>query len=411
MKISPVAFRLTAIVTAIVLVTSAPALAASKPSAPRSPSATAGDTNVTLRWTKPSTSGGKAIDHYAVQQYYSSAWHTVKTTGSTARSWVHTGLTNGLQYTYRIKAHNRIGWSPASTTVLATPRTTPTAPRFVSLAVGDSSATLKWQAPSSSGGASIDNYFVEWSTDGATFGVGISVTELEAVVTGLTPGTRYWFRVRAHNAAGYGTSTGVGHLDALTVPGDPGLVGINTSEEPEQGSLFLNWGWSAGPGAPLDRFQVQYSTEEDFDSDYLWYGPSTETTEVKLSDLEIGTQYWVRVRAINEIGWSAWAIGGPFVPPPGTPSVPLSLTAVPTMSGGGAAWVAPASDGGAPIDRYELEIRPNGLGTSQDLVTSNTSRLFAANEGESYLIRVRACHIAWTCGPWTNATPFYKPYS
>ncbi|MDA9787007.1 fibronectin type III domain-containing protein [Pontimonas sp.] len=86
----------------------------------------------------------------------------------------------------------------------------PTAPLQVtglSVTAGDTKLTLSWTAPGS-GGSAITDYVVEQSIDGgstwSTLSDGTS-TATSFVVTGLTNGSSYSFRVSATNAIGTGT--------------------------------------------------------------------------------------------------------------------------------------------------------------------------------------------------------------
>jgi SpoIID/LytB domain protein len=92
----------------------------SKPTVPRSLTATAGDGKVTLRWAAPASDGGGGITSYTITA--SPAIPVVTVSGS-ARSAVITGLTNDTTYVFSVVAHNSAGASPAATT----PPTTPSA--------------------------------------------------------------------------------------------------------------------------------------------------------------------------------------------------------------------------------------------------------------------------------------------
>jgi hypothetical protein len=83
--------------------------------------------------------------------------------------------------------------------------TAPSSPTGVSATVVVSGVALTWTAPSN-GGSAITDYVIESSTNGTTwiiFNDGTS-TQTTALVTGLTDGTSYMFRVSASNAAGAG---------------------------------------------------------------------------------------------------------------------------------------------------------------------------------------------------------------
>lgn len=89
--------------------------------------ATPGDGSVKVGWKAPASTGGKAITAYRVQQRKGSTWRQVATTNGSGRSARITGLANGSAVTFRVVAVNRDGAGTPSSTVTATPRTTPSA--------------------------------------------------------------------------------------------------------------------------------------------------------------------------------------------------------------------------------------------------------------------------------------------
>jgi hypothetical protein len=208
------------------------------PDAPTGVSATAGNAQATVSWTAPTNNGGSAITGYVVDTYQGTA--LVKSTAfpTTATSQVVGALTNGTAYTFRVRAVNAIGQSVLSgasaavTPVASTPVTAPGAPTNVTATAGDTAATVNWTAPTNTGGAAITEYRVQVRNSANTVlrtVQGIPGTASSTVVTGLTNGTAYNFRVRALNS---GTTT-LGTLSAAsnsvtpqattttTVPGAP----------------------------------------------------------------------------------------------------------------------------------------------------------------------------------------------
>lgn len=90
--------------------------AAVAPSSITDLSVTAGDAQVTLNWTAPSN-GGSAITGYDYR-VDGGSWIS---TGSTATSKVVTGLTNGVEYDFEVRAVNAIGAALTSNVATATP--------------------------------------------------------------------------------------------------------------------------------------------------------------------------------------------------------------------------------------------------------------------------------------------------
>ncbi|MGO9180446.1 MAG: Ig-like domain repeat protein [Candidatus Limnocylindrales bacterium] len=100
------------------------------PGAPTGLAATAGNAQVSLSWTAPSSNGGAAITGFVVTPYVGTTVQTTQTFTSTATTEIATGLTNGTIYTFKVAAINAVGTGPNSaasnsvTPVKATSKTT-----------------------------------------------------------------------------------------------------------------------------------------------------------------------------------------------------------------------------------------------------------------------------------------------
>lgn len=172
------------------------------PGAPTGVTGAAGNAQVTVSWTAPSSVGTSAITSYLARATQDTTKSCTWTTG--ALSCVITGLTNGTAYTFVVRAANAAGngsFSAASAAV--TPATPPGAPTAVTAAqVGTSaSVNVSWTAPASNGGSAITGYLARAVQDTAKTCV---TTSLSCNVAGLSNGGSYTFVVRASNAAGNG---------------------------------------------------------------------------------------------------------------------------------------------------------------------------------------------------------------
>jgi hypothetical protein len=168
---------------------------------------------VRLSWRAPGSNGGSPVTDYAIQRSRNgTTWTTIRDGVSTARAFTVSGLTNGTTYRFRVAARNALGFGPWSATVAATPRWKPTAPRALTKAVAPAQGVrsgqvkLTWSAPRSTNGARIRDYVVQRSVNGrkwTTVRDGVSAKR-SVVVSRLTNGKQYRFRVAAKNAVGAG---------------------------------------------------------------------------------------------------------------------------------------------------------------------------------------------------------------
>lgn len=182
---------------------------AGRPTAPAGVTATAGNTTADVSWTA-ANGNGSAITGYTVT---SSPDGMVCTTTGAAACTVK-DLTNGTSYTFTVTATNGLGTgaaSAASAAVVPTgpAATAPDAPADApTVTAGHESATVSWVAPAVDGGHPVSGYDLEVSTDGTTW-TSVSGTyntdpSTTQVVSELTDGTIYLFRVAAINSVGVG---------------------------------------------------------------------------------------------------------------------------------------------------------------------------------------------------------------
>ena len=112
------------------------------PSAPQNLTATAGNKQVVLSWTAPSSPGSSPITDYIVEYSTDNSTWTVFNDGtSTNTTATVTGLTNGTLYYFRVAAVNTVGTGKESNTATATPFNA--APVFSAISNNSPSGTPK----------------------------------------------------------------------------------------------------------------------------------------------------------------------------------------------------------------------------------------------------------------------------
>jgi hypothetical protein len=181
------------------------------PNAPTGLAATPSNAQVALSWVAPVDNGGTPITDYIVEYKLATeptTWTTFSDGVSTTTSTIVTGLVNLSNYNFRVSTVNAIGTGAPSTVVSATPTfSVSSAPQSLSASNALSGRSyLSWSAPLTNGGTPITDYIVEYKlatepTTWTTFSDGVSTTT-SAMVTGLTNGLSYNFRVSAVNSIG-----------------------------------------------------------------------------------------------------------------------------------------------------------------------------------------------------------------
>ena len=168
---------------------------------------------------------------------------------------------------------------------------------------------LSWTAPTSTGGAAVSDYLVEYSADGSswtTFADGAS-TATTASVSGLDDATAYTFRVSAINAAGTGDSSSTAAGTTATIPGL--VVVSDVSQTQNVGELQVCWWYPGWPnyndgGTAVTHYLVEHSTDSTnwtvADSSVTpgYYSNTCKT----FTGLTSGATYWFRATAVNGVG-------------------------------------------------------------------------------------------------------------
>ncbi len=368
---------------------------AGKPGAPTNVTGTAGDGQVTVSWTAPSSNGdpitGYDVEYSTDGTTWSSAWSSALT--STATSAVVSSLTNGQAYHFRVAAINGVGTGTATTAgSTVTPASVPGAPTSVSATRGDSQATLSWTAPADNGGSAVTSYAVRVSTDGGTSWTALGPAPgSPALIGGLTNGQAYVFDVAATNSAGTGAfSAASNSVTPATTPGAPTQVAGTTGD----GQISVGWtAPSSNGGAAVTGYDVEWSS----DSGKTWSAPlasaqSSTSTVALVTGLANGTPYVFRVAAINGVGTGSFSVTSPAVTPAGTPATPSDIGASAGDQSVSVSWTAP-SDGGSPITSYDVRYSTDGgtTWTSAGVAyTSSPAVVSGLANGTSYVFDVAA---------------------
>ena len=361
------------------------------PGAPAITGAVAGNQQVSLTWSAPGSDGGSSITGYVITPYISGvAQSPVASPGSGTTKTV-TGLTNGTTYTFKVAATNAVGTgaqSAASSAVTpAATATVPGMPTFKSYGRGDQSVTMSWNAPFSDGGSPITGYVITPYIGGtAQTPIDVAGTGTNYVVTGLTNGTSYTFRLAARNAIGVGASTVTPF--AVTPAGVPVAPSID-SVVAGDAQATLTWTAVGGNGSTISGYVITPYKDNVAQTTITSTGTGTSKTVTGLIN---GASYTFTVSGKNGVGTGAASAKSSPVTPIGGPPAPVIASAVRGDQQVTLTWTAPANGGGSPITGYS--ITPSIAGVAQSPIASSgtgTSKVITGlTNGTAYTFQVAA---------------------
>ena len=339
------------------------------PAAPAGLSATAGDGQVTLSWTNP---GDNTITKYQYRRKTGDGaygnWTDIGGSSWTTTTHTVTGLGNGTQYGFQLRAVNAIDEGPASTKnatpVWGAPANLSATP-FIDPDTDESQVILSWTDP---GDSTIAKYQV--STDGGeTFDniSGSSATTTSYAVTGLTNGTTYTLALRAANADASVVGT------AATATARP-LWPAPTNLKAAPGNEKVELTWDGNSAIAHYRVHTQSSGATLTPSDVESSGSGTTTATVE--NLFNGTEYTFTVQAVDTSVSPAVITGLPS----STTATPKPVPATPDLSAAAGSqqvtltWTDP-DDSSITKYRYRQKVGAATFGDWIDIAGSNADTI------------------------------------
>lgn len=277
------------------------------PTAPSNLSATSASmTQINLSWVD--NSGNES--GFAIERSIDGVnWQSLGSVSANATTHADVGLACGTSYSYRVRAAGN-GGTFSSYTNTASATTSPcikptTAPILVSLPnnsyTNNSAPNLSWNPVNNPSVV----YEVQIDTTN-TFAAPLSFTQTTggttvAVAPALANG-RYFWRVRARNAAGTGLWSLIWNFTVDTLPpAVPTLIAPVNGLTTTVSKPTMSWG--AVTGANL--YRVQLSTDPNFNNPLTF--ERTTTSYIPVNSLSQGLYYW-RAAARDQAGnWSAYS--------------------------------------------------------------------------------------------------------
>ena len=257
---------------------------------------------------------------------------------------------------------------PAATATIDVPDTITT----LTPTIGNGQVEFTWSTPANNGSAILRyQYFVQNSAD-LSFVVAnnTNIPNSDAdttsfTITGLTNGVSYEVGIQAVNTVG-----GAGYDPGSVTPmaGPPGKPSVTVQSR--VAALYVSWTVSDDGGSNITEYEVQWkSGAQTFDSSRQQAGLTA--TNTRIETLINGTEYDVRVRAMNSAGWGLWSDIDSGTPVEG-PAVSLSTETLTIDEGGSGAYsVVITTEPTAPVS---ILISPEG-----DVTTQPNALVFTAS--------------------------------
>ncbi|WP_244871357.1 fibronectin type III domain-containing protein [Catellatospora sp. IY07-71] len=292
------------------------------PQPPSGLTATAGDGQVTLRWTASPSSN---VYYWIEQRPAGGTWTRLSLPVSTCCQFTAGLLDNGTTYEFRVRANNVHGDSAASNVAGARPLPPlPQPPTGLIAIAGDGKVTLRWTASPSPN----VYYWVEQRPAGGTWQrLPYPVTTCCQFTAGLlNNGTYYEFRLRATNLAGdSAASVAAGARPMPPLPQAPSGLSVAA-----QGDTAAKLTWTASPTGSV-YYWIYYRISGQSAWTKAQY-PLAGCCSFTMSMLTPGKRYEFHLKAENLSGMSGASNTAAVTLTITAPSRPAGVKAVPQTS-------------------------------------------------------------------------------
>lgn len=341
----------------------------------------------------------------------------------------HSSLTSGTIYCYYITAKGPLG-PPVTADSIASnivwQSTKPAAPGTITFSgITTASITLNWPQVTGNSAYQIDRSLdnVTWMNNVGTTGQNVNTF----TNTGLSPGTRYYYRVSANSSGGFSAVSAV--QSATTTPVSTTLALAVISAE----QINLSWPvvfgatnyklWrkeeANGSWGELPNQTVGYSQSYCGEPYPTVACPTPSASVVSYPDtgLKENTLYYYRVTAWNSTGGDSALSNEPYGTTSAMPKQNLTLTALPGGFRIKLDWTPIACTPFAcdAPSGYEIQRQvKDGNWVLRKIINSGSTLTFtdclAIDPGKQYRYRVRSLSGA-DKSPFSEAMIYAKPYS
>ncbi len=266
-----------------------------RPAAPEMITAIASSDDIYIGWSEVDDATAYNLYRRVSDGAGWSEWGIIYTDGSETE-YTDKDVAVGNKYQYKVQAVNDAGKGNFCESGEVGIAQKPSEPLGVTVATEAGKVVIEWNAVSDALRYCVEYKEFDEETLDSWTRLSSSVYDTSFVFDDATAGTQYQFRVKAYNLAGWGEYETSAPVVVPAKPGAPRSVSVFQ----ENGSVSIIWN-------SVDD-AVRYSIERREYNGDTWDSWSpvsrtvTDTTYVD-SDVNFGSQYQYRVRALNEAGW------------------------------------------------------------------------------------------------------------
>ncbi len=353
------------------------------------------DEEVALSWRAPEANGSP-VDRYQVR----GTGGVTRECGGT--SCEVTGLTNGRDYQFEVRAHNAVGWSTWSPqSAVATPDAKPGRVGPIQLVEeGDRTLTLRWARPTTQT-SDIREYVVSWQDGGSR-----SVRTPEITVPGLDNNKAYTFTVYAVNERFSGETRTSPPFQSVGTPGAPAAPTLSENRTSSDDTAVVATWPAVDPNGPTP---VRYTVLRDGRP----LAQCTEQTGTSCVDPGIaydGRTYQYSVRATNKGGQGRTATGpAASFEAIGEPEAWGAWSVRPTGSNnqGSAEFDVPDANGATSTLRIFVD---GGLLRETPATGRRTEQITVADNNGPHAVQLEVCNEKGACSrSETQSVQTYGP--
>lgn len=293
---------------------------------------------------------------------------------------------------------------PTASSLLAYKILGPPAPTGLTATAAAGAVDLNWSAAA---GATTYNIYMGPSAGSENVApVQTSVTSTSTTVTNLTPGTAYFFTVKALGSAGISAASNEASATPKQLPAPPAPASLTAVA----GSNQVTLSWSASSGATGYNVYMGTSSGGEAATPVMTGVPEVTAT---ISGLTNGTTYFYVVKATNAAGSSPAsneASATPVPPPHPPPPAPANVSAVAASGQVTLSWAASAG-----ATSYSVYMGTSAGGESSTAaragITGLSTTITGLTNGTTYYYTVKAVDAGGTSAASneTSATPTAPP--